>query len=65
LLSFQARRRCKQQGKQNSKDDVCSKAKAVYHCMNELAEDTDKNNNDEDKGELSDDGDKSDSNMTM
>ncbi len=44
---------------------MCSKAKAVYHCMNELAEDTDKNNNDEDKGELSDDGDKSDSNMTM
>jgi hypothetical protein len=38
---FQARRRRKQLAKHNAKDDARPKAKAVYHCMNELEDNSD------------------------
>ena len=61
--SFQARRRREHQAKHNAKDNARPKAKATYHRMNELAEDSDEeemgNDNDEpSKDEDDDQGDK-------
>ena len=63
LLFFQARHRRKHQAKHNAKDDARPKAKAAYHHMNELAEDSDEeemgNDNDEpSEDEDNDQGDK-------
>ena len=58
LLSFQARRRHEHQAKHNAKDDARPKAKAAYHCMNELAaEDSDEEEMGNDNDESSEDED--------
>ena len=69
LLSFQARRRREHQAKHNAKDDARPKAKAAYHCMNELAADSDEeemgNDNDEsskDESSKDEDDDQGDQN---
>lgn len=41
LLFYQARRRREQQAKHNANDNARPKPKAAYHRMNELAEDSD------------------------
>ena len=57
LFSFQARRRREHQAKHNAKEDARPKAKAAYHCMNELAEDSDEEHMGYDNDEPSEDED--------
>ena len=57
LLSFQARRRREHQAKHNAKEDARPKAKAAYHCMNELAADLDEEEISYDNDEPSEDED--------
>ena len=57
LLSFQARRRREHQAKHNAKEDARPKAKAAYHRMNELAEDSDEEEMGYDNDEPSEDED--------
>ena len=64
LLFFQARRRREHQAKHNAKDDARPKAKAAYHCMNELAADSDEEeiSNDNDEPSEDEDDDQGDQN---
>lgn len=59
LLFYQARRRRELQAKHNAKDDARPKAKAAYHRINELEEDSDEEEIDEENDALSDNGDDS------
>ena len=58
---YQARRRRKLQAKHNAKDDSRPKAKAAFHRINELEEDSDEEEIDEENGESFDNDDDSDS----
>ena len=59
---FQAGRRCKQLAKHNAKDDARPRAKAAYHCMNELEDKAlDEEDSANEKGELSNNENNSDS----
>ena len=59
LLFYQARHRRELQAKHNAKDDARPKAKAAYHRINELEEDSDEEEIDEENDALSDNGDDS------
>jgi hypothetical protein len=55
---FQARRRREQLAKHNAKDDARPRAKAAYHCMNELEDkDSDEEDSANENAELSDNRD--------
>ena len=54
LLFYQAQRRRKLQAKHNAKDNSRPKAKAAYHCVNELEGESDEEEMPEEKGDFSD-----------
>jgi hypothetical protein len=58
---FQACCHCKQLAKDNAKDDAHPKAKAAYHCMNEGEDDSDEEDSANEKAELSNNENSSDS----
>ena len=64
LLFFQAWRCREHQAKHNAKDNARHKAKAAYHRMNELAEDSDEEeiSNDNDESSEDEDDDQGDKN---
>ena len=62
LLFFQVCRRREQLAKHNAKDDARPRAKAAYHCMNELEDKAlDEEDSANEKGELSNNENNSDS----
>ncbi len=58
---FQACCHCKQHAKHNAKDDARPKAKAAYHCMNELEDNLDEEDSSNEKDELYNNENNSDS----